>query len=68
LTRAEKEKAVKRMLCLHPERANAWIAADMGTSEHTVKKYREELEAGSQIATLQKYISFRKLYALAGVT
>lgn len=56
LTRAERRKAVERMLKLHTERANNWIAQDMGVSENTVKKYRGELESGSQIATLEKFI------------
>lgn len=56
LTRAERRKAVERMLKLHPERANAWIAEDMGVSDHTVKKYREEMESGSQIARVKKFI------------
>jgi len=56
LTRAERRKAVERMLRLHPERANKWIADDMGVSENTVKKYREELESMSQIETLDYFI------------
>lgn len=56
LTRAERRKAVERMLMLHPERANNWIAQDMGVSENTVKRYREELESTSQIAKLNSFI------------
>lgn len=56
LTRAERRKAVERKIKLHPERANNWIAQDMGVSENTVKKYREELEAGSQIANLNYFV------------
>jgi hypothetical protein len=61
LTRAERKKAVERMLMLHPERANVWIAEDMGVSEHTVKKYRDDLESGSQIAIVSKPDNTEKL-------
>ena len=56
LTRAERKEAVVRLLKLRPERANQWIAQDMGCSVNSVIKYREELEAGFQIATLEKLI------------
>ncbi|MFQ6115748.1 MAG: ParB/RepB/Spo0J family partition protein, partial [bacterium] len=49
LTRKERRKAVERMLMLHSERANAWIAEDTGVSKNTVAKYREELESKCQI-------------------
>lgn len=57
LTRAERRKAVERILKLHPERASNWIAQDMGVSENTVKKYREELEGNSQIEKCSTFIT-----------
>ena len=56
LTRAERRKAVERMLMLHTERSDRWIAEDMGVSKNTVAKYREELEAGGQIDQVEKFI------------
>lgn len=56
LTRKERRIAVERMLKLRPERANQWIAEDIGCSPTTVAKCREELEAGSQVETLDKLI------------
>ena len=56
LTRAERKEAVVRLLKLRPERANQWIAQDMGVSDMTVKKYREEMESMSQIRTLDYFI------------
>lgn len=44
LTRAERRKAVERMLMLYPERSASWIAEDTGVSDKTVRKYREDLE------------------------
>lgn len=56
LTKVERRKAIERMLKLHPERSNSWIAEDMGVSKNTVGKYREELETGCQIDRLNKFI------------
>lgn len=56
LTRAERRKAVERMLMLHTKRSDRWIAEDMGVSKNTVAKYREELEAGGQIDQVDKFI------------
>ena len=56
LTRKERQKAIKRMLILHPERANNWIAEELGVSDMTVKKYREELESASQIGKVDEFL------------
>lgn len=50
LNRAERRKVIEVMLKLHPERADNWIAEDVGISDHTVRAVREELESISQIA------------------
>ncbi len=52
LTNAEKARAVKRLLGLHPEWSDNLIAKELGVSDHTVRKYRRELESTSQIAKL----------------
>ncbi len=56
LNRSERARATKGMLILYPERANQWIAEEMGVSDMTVKKYRGELESMSQIGTLDYFI------------
>jgi DNA modification methylase len=55
-TRAERRRAVERMLKLHPQRSDNWIAQDLGVSDHTVRVVREELEATSQIAKLDRLV------------
>lgn len=52
LTRKEKRGVIAGFLKLHPERANNWIAGDLGTTDKTVIKIREELETGSEFPTL----------------
>ncbi len=54
LNRAERHKVIEVMLKLHPERADNWIAQDVGVSDHTVRAIREELESTSQIARLDE--------------
>jgi ParB-like chromosome segregation protein Spo0J len=54
LTRAERRKAVERMLKLHPERSDRWIAEDMGVDHKSVRIYREELESTGEIPQLNK--------------
>ena len=51
----EKRKAITKYLKKFPERADKWIAEDVGVSKNTVAKIREELEAGCQIDTLNKF-------------
>jgi DNA modification methylase len=55
-TRAEQRRAVERMLSLHPERSDNWLAQDLGVSDHTVRSVREELESTSQIAKLDRLL------------
>lgn len=54
LNRTERRTVIEVMLKLHPERADNWIAEDVGASDHTVRAIREELETASQIAKLDK--------------
>ena len=56
LTRAERRRAIARMVRLHPEQSDAWIARDMGVSSNTVRLVREELEATSQIAGFDRLV------------
>jgi len=56
LTRSERKRAVEAMLILHPERANKWIADDMGVDSKTVKTYRENLESRSEIPIVNGFI------------
>lgn len=56
LTRAERRKAVERMLTLHPERADSWIAEDTGVTHKTIRVYRVELENNLGIPKLDKFI------------
>lgn len=51
LTRKEKRHVIGEFLKIHPERANKWIAIDLGSSHHTVKSVREELEKGGKFST-----------------
>lgn len=52
LTRKEKRGVIGKFLKLHPERANQWIAKDLGCDKNTVEAIRVELESGCEIHTL----------------
>ncbi len=52
LTLKARKRAARRLLELFPERSNRWIGEDLGISHHTVRRIREEMEAGGQIAHL----------------
>ena len=56
LTRAERRRAIARMVRLRPERSDAWIARDLGVSSNTVRVVREELETTSQIARFDRLV------------
>lgn len=49
-TPADRKRHVKQCLLSRPESSNNSIAKHIGVSDHTVAKYRRELESGSQIA------------------
>jgi len=53
-TRAERHKAVERMLELRPKWANKRLADVLGVSKNTVEGVRQELEAACQIDRLDK--------------
>ncbi len=55
-TRAERRRAIGRMLRLHPERADNWIAAELGVDGKTVRVVREEMEATSEIPKLERLV------------
>jgi site-specific DNA-methyltransferase (adenine-specific) len=57
LNRKEKRGVIAAFLKWHPERANKWIAADLGTTDVTVGNIRAELEKGSKIKTLDYYVT-----------
>jgi hypothetical protein len=40
---------IAEFLKLYPERANGWVADDLGTTNETVSKIREDLESKSKI-------------------
>ncbi len=46
LTRAEKAKAVKRLLKIHPEWSDRRIAEGLGVDHRTVGRYREKMAGG----------------------
>ncbi len=52
LTRKEKRGVIGEFLKLHPERANRWVAKDLGTTKETVDSIRVELETGGEIRLL----------------
>ena len=56
LTQTDRKGKVMRMLKRYPERSDNWIAQDTGVSDKTVSKYRNDLESGSEIPTLEKLI------------
>jgi hypothetical protein len=56
LTQADRKGKVIQMLKRYPERANNWIAEDVGVDKNTVAKYREELESMCEIHTLNYFI------------
>lgn len=56
LTRTERRTAVERMLTLHPERSDRWIAEDMGVDHKSVRTYREELESVGEIPQLNNFV------------
>ncbi len=47
LTRKEKRHVIGEFLKLHPERANKWIASDLGSDKKTVEVIRIKLEENS---------------------
>ena len=55
-TPADRKRHVKQCLVARPESSNNSIAKHIGVSDHTVAKYRRELEATSQIAKLEKTV------------
>lgn len=55
LTRADKRKAVTQALMFFPERANSWIAEEIGTSMQTVGSVREDLEKDGKIETYEEF-------------
>ena len=56
LNRKEKQKVIEGMLRLHSERADNWIAEDVGCKSETVSTRREELESTFQIGKLDELI------------
>jgi len=56
LTRKERQFVIAEFLKLHPERANAWIADDLGVNHETVEAIRDKLEAGCEIRTLAELL------------
>jgi hypothetical protein len=57
LSRADKRKAVGQMLAYYPERANSWIAEEVGSSMQTVDSIRNDME---ESGTIPKYEEFQK--------
>lgn len=49
LSRIEKRRAIERMLKAVPERADTWIASDLGVDQKTVTGTRERLESSTEI-------------------
>lgn len=56
LSRTEKRRAIERMLKAVPERADRWIASDLGVDHKTVTSTRERLESGSEIPNLESLL------------
>lgn len=56
LSRADKRKAIEKMLLFFPERANTWIADDVGVSMQTVDSVRVELETKGTIKRQEELI------------
>ncbi len=54
--RAERRRGIAQILRAQPERANNWIATEMGVSPNTVAKVREELEASGDIPALDRLV------------
>lgn len=53
MSQADKARAIKRALAARPKMSNAAIAKHIGCDDHTVAKYRTELESGSEIPNLK---------------
>lgn len=49
LSREDKRRAIERVLMFFPERANTWIANDIGTSMQTVESVRKQMEEDGKI-------------------
>ena len=49
LSREDKKRAIERMLSFFPERANTWIAEDVGSSMQTVDGIRKKMEEEGKI-------------------
>ncbi len=53
-----RKRAARRLLLLYPQRSNRWIGQDVGLSHNTVRRLREDLEAGGQIDHLTTFIGW----------
>ena len=57
LTRSERRRAIDAMLKINTERADSWIAKDLGVDQQTITRRRQELEASGEIPELDSLLS-----------
>jgi hypothetical protein len=56
LTAEQKRDAIAKLLKAHPEKGDSLIAGETGSTDKTVAKVRQELEATSEIPELEKTV------------
>ena len=62
LSVSERRDGAKLKLKLHTERNDTWIGEDCGLAGKTVRTVREELESGSEIPILDKFLDRSGVY------